>query len=124
MKTKALDHSNTAKAEKVQQASMQHAYKFTALILMDVDLQKIGRKILGLRSKRTKVDPMTQEGTISKAKEVTPTGAEAGADIKTSLCIVCFMRKTLTIGQGIVLSFLNPKIRWHKNQPNLRHQAQ
>jgi hypothetical protein len=98
--------------------------KFTTLILMDVDLRKIGRKILGLRGKRTKIDPMNQEGTISKAEEVTPTGAEVGADIKTSLCTICFMRKTLTIGQGIVLSSSNQKRRWHKNQPNLRHQTQ
>jgi hypothetical protein len=90
---------------------------------MDVDLRKIGTKISGLQGKRTKVDPMTQEGTISKAEEVTSTGVEAGADIKTSHCTICFMRKTLTIGQGIVLSSSNPKKRWHKNQPNLQHQA-
>jgi hypothetical protein len=44
MKIKALDHSNAAKAKKVKQALMQHANKFTTLILMDVDLTKIGRK--------------------------------------------------------------------------------
>jgi hypothetical protein len=117
---KALDHSNTAKAKKVQQALAQLTNKFTSLILMDVDLRKIGRKIVGLRGKTMKVDLMNQEGTISKAEEVTPTGVEAGADIKTSICTVCFMRKTLTIGQGIVLSSSNPKRRWHKNQSNLR----
>jgi hypothetical protein len=120
---KALDHSNTAKAKKVQQALTHDANKFTALILMDVDLRKIGRTISGLRGKRTKVDPMTQGGTISKADEVAPIGAEARANIKASLCTICFMRKTLTSGQGIVLSSLNRKRRWHKNQPNLRHQA-
>jgi hypothetical protein len=59
-----------------------------------------------------KVNPMTQEGTISKVEEVTLIGAEVGADIKTSLCTLCFMRKTLTIGKGIVLSSSDPKRRW------------
>jgi hypothetical protein len=45
MRTKVLDHSNTAKAKKVQQALTQFANKFTALIWMDVDLKRIGRKI-------------------------------------------------------------------------------
>jgi hypothetical protein len=108
----------------VQQASTQLANEFATLILMDVDLRKIGRKILGLHSKRMKVYPMNREGTISKAEEVTPTGAKAGADIKTSLCIVCFMGKTLIIIQGVVLSSSNPKRRWHKSQPILRHQTQ
>jgi hypothetical protein len=86
----AVDHSNTAKAKKVQQASTQLTNKFTTLILMGVDLRKIWRKISGLRGMRTKVDPITQEGTINKVEEAIPTGAEAGADIKTSLCTVCF----------------------------------
>jgi hypothetical protein len=91
---------------------------------MDVDLRKIGRKTLGLRGKKTKANPMTQEGTISKAEALTPTEAGVGADIKISLCTACSMRKILTIGQGIVMFSSNPKRRWHKNQPNLRHQAQ
>jgi hypothetical protein len=91
---------------------------------MDVDLRKIGTNILGLRGKRTKVDPMNQEGTISKAEELTPAEAEAGANIRTSLCTICFMRKTLTIRQGIALSSSNPKRKWNKNQPNLQHQTQ
>jgi hypothetical protein len=45
MRTKVLDHSNTAKAKKVQQASMQLTNRFIALILMDVDLRKFGRKL-------------------------------------------------------------------------------
>jgi hypothetical protein len=114
MRTKAQDHSNAAKAKKAQQASTQLANKFTALILMDVDLRKIGRKNLGLHSKRMKVDPMNQEGPSEKQRRL----------LQQGLCTVCFMRKTLTIGQGIALSSSNLKRRWHKNQPNLRHQTQ
>jgi hypothetical protein len=54
---------------------------------------------------------MTQEKIISKTEVATPTRAEVGAEIKKSLCIVCFMREILTIGQGIVLSSSNPKRR-------------
>jgi hypothetical protein len=90
MRTIALDHSNTAKAKKEQQALTQLTNKFKTLILMGVDLRKIWRKFSGLRGKIMKVGPMTQEGNISKVEEVIPTGAEAGADIKTSICTVCF----------------------------------
>jgi hypothetical protein len=78
---------------------------------MDVDLRKIGRKISGLCSKKMKVNILTQEGTISKAEACTPIEAGVGADIKTSLCTACSMRRILTIIQGIVLSSSNPKRR-------------
>jgi hypothetical protein len=91
---------------------------------MDVDNRKIGRKTSGLRTKKVKADTMTQEGTSSKVEMVTPTLAKVGADIKTSLCTICFTWKILTIGQRIALFSLSPKRRWHKGQPNLRHQAQ
>jgi hypothetical protein len=54
---------------------------------------------------------MTQEKIISKTEVAAPTGVETGAEIKKSLCIVCFMSEILTIGQGIVLSSSNPKRR-------------
>jgi hypothetical protein len=81
VKAKVSDHSNIAKGKKAQQVLTQLTNKFTALTQMDVDLRKIGRKNSGLRSKKTKADPMSQEETTSKAEAVTPIGAEAGAAI-------------------------------------------
>jgi hypothetical protein len=43
-----------------------------------MDVEKIGRKTSGLRTKKVKADTMSQEGTSSKAEVVTPTRAEAG----------------------------------------------
>jgi hypothetical protein len=54
---------------------------------------------------------MTQEKITNKTEVATLTEAEAGAEVKKSLCIICFMREILTIGEGIVLSSLNPKRR-------------
>jgi hypothetical protein len=90
---------------------------------MDVGPRKIGRKTSGLCGNKTKANPMTQEGTISKTEPLTPTEVGVGANIKTSLCTTCSMRRILTIEQGIVLFSSNPKRRRHKSQPNLRHQA-
>jgi hypothetical protein len=117
MRTKVPDHSNVAKAKKVQQASTQVGNRFTTLILMDVDLKKIGRKTSALRGKKTKANPMTQKGTISKVEALNPTEAGVGADIKASLCTACSMRRMLTIGQGIVLPSLNPNRRSCKSLP-------
>jgi hypothetical protein len=64
---------------------------------MDVDLRKIGRKTSGLHGKKMKANPMTQEGTISKAEVLTTAEAGVGADIKTSLCTACSMRRILII---------------------------
>jgi hypothetical protein len=52
-----------------------------------------------------------QEKVINKTEVATPTGAEAGVEIKKIICIICFMREIPTIGQGIVLSSSNPKRR-------------
>jgi hypothetical protein len=90
---------------------------------MATDRQKIGIKTSDLRDKKARTECMTQEKIISKTTEATPAEAEAGANFKKSLCTTCFMRKILTIGQGIVLSSLNLKRRWLKSKTSLRHQA-
>jgi hypothetical protein len=46
---------------------------------------------------------MTPGEIIIKLEVTTPTEAEAGAEVKKNLSIVCSMKKTLIIRQGIAL---------------------
>jgi hypothetical protein len=111
MRTKVQDHSSIAMTKKVQQVSTRPANKFTILTLMEADLRRIGKKSSDLRDRKAGAECMTQEKIMSKTEVATPTGAEAGAEIMKTFCIICFMREILTIGQGIVLSSANPKRR-------------
>jgi cytochrome c5 len=67
------------------------------------------KKTSDLCDKKARLECTTQGKIISKIEVATPAGAEAGAKIMKSLCIVCFMREILTIVQGNVLSSSNPK---------------
>jgi hypothetical protein len=60
---------------------------------------------------------MTQEKIISKIEEATLVGAEAEADFKKTLCTACFMRKILTIRQGIVFLESKKRMTQKQNQP-------
>jgi hypothetical protein len=111
MRMKVQDHSSTSRAKKAQQVLTWPTNKSTSLTLMEADLWRIGKKTLDLHGRKVRAKCRTQEKIISKTKVATPTGAEAGAEVKKSLCIVCFMRMIRTIGQGIALSSLNPKRR-------------
>jgi hypothetical protein len=78
---------------------------------MEADLRRVGKKTLDLRGRKARVECMTQEKITSRTEVATLTEAEAGAEVKKSLCIICFMREILTIGEGIVMSSSNPKRR-------------
>jgi hypothetical protein len=99
------------KTKKVHKVSMQHISKFIASIQTDVDLQRIGRKFLDLCDKKPRAEHMTPGEIIIKLEVTTPTEAEAGAEVKKNLSIVCSMKKTLIIRQGIALFSWNPKRR-------------
>jgi hypothetical protein len=78
---------------------------------MDVDLQKIGTKISGLRGKKARAKHMTPRGIISKSEVAIQAQAKAGVEIKKELFIACSTRKTLTTTQGIALFSWSPKRR-------------
>jgi hypothetical protein len=111
MRKKVQGHSSTTREKKVQQVSTRSANKFTTSTLMEADLRRIGKTTSNLHGRKARAECMIQEKIISKIEVATPTGVEAGAKIKKSLCIVCFMREILPIGQGIFLSSSNPKRR-------------
>jgi hypothetical protein len=87
---------------------------------MDVDLQKIGTKISGLRGKKARAKHMTPGGIISKSEVAIQAQAKAGVEIKKDLFIACSTRKTLTTTQGIALFFLESKKKMTQkhNQPS------
>jgi hypothetical protein len=68
----------------------------------DMGLQRIGRKISDLHARKEMTKCMTLEEIASKPEAATPVEAKAGVKVKKGLPIACSMRKTLTIGQGIV----------------------
>jgi hypothetical protein len=65
---------------------------------MDVGHQKIGRKMSDLRSQKARAEQTTPEGITTNQEAVIQVGAKAGAEIRTDLCIACFMREIQTIG--------------------------
>jgi hypothetical protein len=64
--------------------------------------QKIGRKISDLHARKATTECMTLEEITSKPEVATLVEAEIGVKVKEGLSIACPMRKTLTIGQGII----------------------
>jgi hypothetical protein len=102
MRTKVQDNSSTTKVKRVHQLSMQHTSKFIASTQTDMGLQRIGRKISDLHARKEMTKCMTLEEITSKPEAATPAEAKAGIKVKKGLPIACSMRKTLTIGQGIV----------------------
>jgi hypothetical protein len=60
---------------------------------MDADHQKIRRKISDLRDRKTRVEHTTLEEITTTPEVVIQIEAEAGAETKIDLCIICFMRE-------------------------------
>jgi hypothetical protein len=119
MRTKVQDHSSTARAKKVQQVSTRPANKSITSTLMEADLRRVGKKTPNLHGRKARAKCMPQEKIISKTEVATPTRAEAGAKIKKSLHIVCFMRKIWTIGRDCPIFLESKKKMTQKqNQPS------
>jgi hypothetical protein len=66
--------------------------------------RKIRRKFLDLRGWRERAEHATPEEITTTQEVVIQIEAEAGAETKTDLYIVCFMRQIQIIEQGIVPS--------------------
>jgi hypothetical protein len=96
MSTKGQDPPSTVKAERTHQISTLHTRKFIALIQMDVDHQKIGRK--KFRSPRLE----SESRTYTPRREYHPRGGYSSqgrgrGETKTYLRIAYFMREIHTI---------------------------
>jgi hypothetical protein len=89
----------------------------TTSILMDVDHQRIGRKILGRhRSKQATTPPPTRDSTNTTKGVEQQIGAmtEVEAHTQSDLCTACTTITRWTITPKIAPSTLSQKRRWIK----------
>jgi hypothetical protein len=76
---------------------------------MDAYHQKIGRKISDLCGQKARAEHTILEKITTTQEVVIQVKTEAGAETKTYLCIVYFMREIQSIGQGTVPFSWSPK---------------
>jgi hypothetical protein len=94
MRTKVQDLPSTEKAERAHQILTLHTNKSIALIQMDVDHRKIGRKISDLRGSKARAERTTPEEITTIQEVVIQIEAEAETETKIDLCIACSTKKT------------------------------
>jgi hypothetical protein len=104
MRMKVQVHSSIEKSERAHQVLMPPTNKSIASTQMDVDHQKIGRKISDLHGQKATTECMITREIITNLGVSTQAEAEAKAKAKTNLSIASSTKEILTIGQGTILS--------------------